>query len=95
LALIAIWCGNGEAAHRNADFKGFGCRHVSCFALAGGAMVPISVRRPMMADAHDPALQFFEVRDNQFIPALLEGGRQQAESLMPALRASYENHRKA
>jgi PAS domain S-box-containing protein len=49
----------------------------------------------MMDDAHQPALAFLDVRDKQLIPALLQGDKQQAESLMPALRSSYESHRKA
>ena len=55
---------------------------------------PGRLKELMAEDAYKPAMAFFEVRDNQLIPALLQGDKQQADSLMPILRASYEAHRK-
>ena len=59
--------------------------------LADGPMKDLMIRQ-----SYQPALAFFDLRDREFIPALLAGDRTRATQLaFGALREHYEQHRKA
>jgi methyl-accepting chemotaxis protein WspA len=54
------------------------------------------LRETMLVDAHRPALEFFERRDNEFIPAILAGDNLRARTVLStSLRPRYESHRAA
>lgn len=54
------------------------------------------MKQTMIVDSYEPAVEFFRVRDEQFIPACLAGDSQKANELARGpLRESYEIHRKA
>ena len=57
-------------------------------------LLPAPVRTAMTVDSYKPALQFFEVRDNQLIPAVQSGDYTRARAIVNGpLRASYQKHR--
>ncbi len=50
----------------------------------------------LMKDSYDPAMEFFRIRDDEFIPLILKGEREKARVLANStLKALYEQHRKA
>jgi len=52
------------------------------------------LKRLLCETSHRPAMEFFEIRDNQFIPALRAGRLEQARTLAQGpLRNKYEEHR--
>jgi methyl-accepting chemotaxis protein len=55
-----------------------------------------SLREMMVATSYEPAREFFEIRDREFIPAMLRGDRQRAGVIAAtALKEKYEQHRRA
>ena len=57
-------------------------------------LLPADVRRALTIDSHDPALQFFAIRDDQLIPAVQRGDYVRAAAVINGpLRQSYEKHR--
>lgn len=49
----------------------------------------------MTVQANRSAIEFFRLRDEQFIPALRAGDRERARALLPAMGRSYDTHRRA
>jgi methyl-accepting chemotaxis protein len=50
----------------------------------------------MLVDAYKPALEYFQIRESQFIPAVLSGDLKRAKELsMGSLSEKYETHRAA
>ncbi|WP_275451048.1 methyl-accepting chemotaxis protein, partial [Ferriphaselus sp. R-1] len=58
--------------------------------LADGA-----IRELMLVTSYEPGKAFLDLRDQQFIPALLRGDRQAAANLLPQLEQHYLAHRQA
>jgi methyl-accepting chemotaxis protein len=58
--------------------------------LADGA-----IRELMLVTSYEPGKAFLDLRDQQFIPALLRGDRQAVASLLPQLQQHYLTHRQA
>ena len=59
-------------------------------------LLPAAVRENLTVASHTPALQFFEVRDRQLIPAVQRGDYTRARAIVNGpLRASYQTHRDA
>lgn len=57
---------------------------------------PGPLRRAMLVDAYTPAVEFFRIRDEQFLPALLAGHFDVANALARGpLAEHYEAHRRA
>ena len=55
-----------------------------------------SLKEMMVTTSYDPAHEFFESRDRDFVPALLRGDHQRAETLAATtLKDKYEQHRRA
>lgn len=53
-----------------------------------------NLRKALIEDAYKPALEFFHIRDSEFIPALQRGDRARAEQLANGiLKQKYEEHR--
>lgn len=53
------------------------------------------IRRDMIDHAYVPAMRFFQMRDEQYLPALLAGERDRAAELLRGpLRSHYEAHRR-
>ena len=54
------------------------------------------IRQYLLVEEYTPALEFFRVRDQEFIPAIRSGDRDRARSiLLGPLSSQYEIHRKA
>lgn len=51
------------------------------------------LRTTMVEEAWNPGIDFLNLRDSKFIPALLAGNRDQAMGVLPAMKASYIDHR--
>ena len=52
------------------------------------------MKKYMTVDAYKYATEFFEIRDNEFFPAIKEGNKEKAESLLTGKMAeAYKNHR--
>ncbi len=51
-----------------------------------------AMKRAMTVSAWEPAMAFFELRDQRFIPALRAGRRGDAIALIPKLEQHYEEH---
>lgn len=49
----------------------------------------------MSVQAYRSAIEFFRIRDEQYVPALRAGDRDRARSLLPAMGRSYDTHRRA
>ncbi|MBW8366952.1 MAG: methyl-accepting chemotaxis protein, partial [Arenimonas sp.] len=49
----------------------------------------------MTVQAYRSAIEFFRVRDEQFIPAIRAGDRERARSLLAGMGRSYDTHRRA
>ncbi len=49
----------------------------------------------MIDDAYPPAIEFYRLRDEDFIPAMQRGDRAAAMEVLPKMAAAYETHRKA
>lgn len=47
----------------------------------------------MVSDAYRPGIEFLELRDKQYIPALLAGNRAAAQALLPLMAKKYAEHR--
>jgi methyl-accepting chemotaxis protein WspA len=61
-----------------------------------GDLAPGRLRDVLLLDSYRPAIEFYDVRDRQLIPALLAGNRTKARELVRGpLLASYEQHRSA
>jgi methyl-accepting chemotaxis protein len=57
---------------------------------------PGEIRSAMLEASYQPAAEFFEIRDKQFIPAVLEGRREEARRLaVGMLKQKYDRHRAA
>ena len=55
-----------------------------------------ALRDAMLKGAYDPAIKFYNIVFNQFIPALQSGNREYAKKLVQGdLKALYETHRKS
>jgi methyl-accepting chemotaxis protein len=56
---------------------------------------PGDLKAAMVQDAHREAMKFFELRDREYIPAILKGDADRGRSLLAGpLREAYEAHRK-
>jgi PAS domain S-box-containing protein len=53
-----------------------------------------SIKNQIVNAAWNPGMKFLELRDQQFIPALLAGNRDAALALLPTLKAHYTEHRR-
>jgi methyl-accepting chemotaxis protein len=54
------------------------------------------MKQALTAKSYQPAMQFFEIRDRQFIPAVLRGDRKQAQELAQGvLKQAYNRQRDA
>lgn len=54
------------------------------------------LKEEMTRRSYQPAMQFFAIRDKQFIPALLHGDKKKAQQILSTvLREKYEKHRAA
>jgi methyl-accepting chemotaxis protein len=52
------------------------------------------LRQAMVKESYDPAIEFFDIRDKQFIPALLDGDKARALAIARTqLKPAYERHR--
>lgn len=51
------------------------------------------LKTTMVENAWNPGIEFLNLRDRQFIPALLAGNREAAMAVLPAMKASYISHR--
>jgi HAMP domain-containing protein len=49
----------------------------------------------MLVSAHRPALEYFEVRDKEFVPAIRSGNLEKTRATLSVLKARYEEHRRA
>ena len=49
----------------------------------------------MTVQANRSAVEFFRLRDEQFVPAVRAGDRERARALLPAMGRSYDTHRRA
>ena len=49
----------------------------------------------MVVAAHRPALEYFEVRDKEFVPAIRSGNLEKTRATLSVLKARYEEHRRA
>lgn len=49
----------------------------------------------MIEDAYPPAMEFYRIRDEDFIPAMQRGDRAAAMATLPRMTAAYETHRRA
>ena len=59
-------------------------------------LLPAPVRQEMTVNSYTPALAFFQVRDEQLIPAVQRGDYKRAHAIVNGpLRQNYETHRKA
>ena len=69
----------------------------SVLALAAGAAgAPMLAHADWLEDAAKPALEFFQLRDTTFLPALKSGEKQKAEAILnEKLRPLYERHLQA
>ncbi len=55
---------------------------------------PGQLREDMVKGSYDPAIEFFKVRDSEFIPAVLSGDREKARKIARGdLKEKYEQHR--
>ncbi|HEX2949861.1 MAG TPA: hypothetical protein VHV83_09905, partial [Armatimonadota bacterium] len=55
-----------------------------------------SMKRMMVEDSYTPAMEFFRIRDEQFIPALMSGQREKARQIaLVELQNKYMEHRAA
>jgi methyl-accepting chemotaxis protein WspA len=56
---------------------------------------PGTLKDKMVGESYRPAIQFFEVRDGEFVPALLAGQRERATEIVTTkLHPLYEEHRR-
>ena len=53
-----------------------------------------AMKEAMVEKSFRPAVEFFEIRDREFIPALLAGDRPRAENTLKTLDEKYQEHRK-
>jgi methyl-accepting chemotaxis protein len=53
------------------------------------------LKEAMVVRSYRPAMEFMEVRDREFIPALLRGDKERARELAGSLKQKYEAHRTA
>jgi methyl-accepting chemotaxis protein WspA len=61
-----------------------------------GDLQPGRMRDAILVKSYQPAVEFFELRDREFIPAVLAGQRTRSlELLRGKLRDAYEQHRRA
>lgn len=52
------------------------------------------LRSALLKLSHDPATEYFELRDRSILPALLAGDDARARQFVPELNAHFERHRK-
>ncbi len=61
-----------------------------------GDLAEGSLKELMVVRSYEPAREFFEIRDQEFVPAVLRGDRQRAQELASGpLKDKYEQHRRA
>jgi methyl-accepting chemotaxis protein WspA len=61
-----------------------------------GDLAPGRMRDALLVKSYQPAIEFFETRDREFIPAVMAGQRSRSLDLVRGkLRDAYEQHRKA
>lgn len=53
------------------------------------------LKQLVAVDLHKPAIEYYELGDEQLIPALLRGDHKKAESLVPPMREKYALHNEA
>lgn len=54
------------------------------------------LKRALLVKSHRPAVEFFDLRDNQLVPLLLKGEQEKARELLNGLMAArYQEHRAA
>ena len=54
------------------------------------------MRETMLVSSHEPAIEFYRLAEQQFVPAILAGRTQDARSLLDgAMRGAFERHREA
>jgi len=71
--------------------KDFDSRHAFWIEdLENGEM-----KQVMVEQSYVPAIEFFRIRDEEFIPALKKGEREKAAQALTGLRTHYEKHRAA
>jgi len=59
-------------------------------------LAPGQIRTEMVERSYSPAIEFFRLRDEQFIPAILAGNRERARELARGdMKKQYEQHRDA
>ncbi len=54
-----------------------------------------TIRETMLNKAYKPGLEFLKIRNESFIPALQSGNKAIAEQSLIAMKAAYQEHRKA
>jgi hypothetical protein len=60
------------------------------------ALAPGAMKDALLRDSYAPAIAFFDLRDNELVPALAAGDRDKARSLVNGrLKQLYEQHRAA
>ena len=60
------------------------------------ALEPGALKQKMVEKSWRPAMEFYEARDRDYVPALLAGDRQRAQQVFDTiLRSKYEEHRAA
>jgi len=60
-----------------------------------GQSIDPDVRRKLTVEAHQPALEFWKLLDEQLLPALEAGDARRAQTAYAALQAAYTKHRAA
>lgn len=53
------------------------------------------LKTTLVENAWNPGIEFLNLRDSRFIPLLLAGNRDEAIAVLPAMKASYINHRQS
>lgn len=64
-------------------------------AVWAAELPPGELKNLMVEQAYQPGIAFLDLRDKEFIPALLGGNRAAAEAILPRLGALYARHRAA
>ncbi len=58
-------------------------------------LAPGTLADAMNVIAYRPAVEYFQIRDNDLVPAVLAGNRQRVDSALIMLKQRYEEHRRA
>jgi methyl-accepting chemotaxis protein len=62
--------------------------------IANPLLVPGEMRTTMLEKTYEPAIRFYDITFNQFIPALQQGDRARATLLLQDIKGQYQEHRK-